>query len=71
MYSDYERLLDAFRHELRLWPPSEQEYESSLAKAKMHSDNSRIKLSQTQKDRLFNIYLEERDREWAAKSAKA
>ena len=69
-YSDYERLRDALRSELELWPPSEQDYQTSLVKAKMHSGLSRIRLSQPQKDALYQIYVDARDAELATQGRK-
>jgi hypothetical protein len=57
-HSDFERLVEAFESELRLWPPSEQDYGATLSKAKMHHGLSEIRLSQAQNDHLFRTYLE-------------
>jgi hypothetical protein len=54
--SPYERLHAALRHELQLSP--EREFETLLAKAKLHASAQGIRLSQSQHDALFGIYFE-------------
>ncbi len=56
-YSEYERLSQALRQELRLHPRTKQEYEISLTKTKIMTGIQRIRLSQAQKNALFEIYL--------------
>lgn len=70
-HSDYERLLEALRYELDLWPPSQQDYKTTLTKAKMNHGLSEIRLSQPQKDGLYQIYLEAAHSERAARARKA
>ncbi len=59
----FSRLLDAFSSELELWPPSEQSFDESLTKAKLHSCLEDIKLSPAQSARLRSIYEDERIKE--------
>ena len=55
--NDFERLRDAVQRELKLWKPSEHDYDTTLTNAKMHSGLENIRLSPDQKSILYNIYL--------------
>ncbi len=69
-YSDYERPRQALRNELELWPPSQQDYKTTLTKAKMNHGRSDVRLSQPQKDALYQMYLDAAHTERAAKAQK-
>ena len=57
---DFSRLIDAFKSELTLWPPSAQGFDESLTKAKMYGDVQEIRLSPAQRSELREIYSEAR-----------
>jgi hypothetical protein len=62
--NDFERLRNAVQRELKLYKPSEQDYETTLTKAKMHSGLENIRLTQDQKNILYNIYSKSIQEEW-------
>ena len=55
-YTDYEILRSTFRSELEIWPPSEQDFETTLMNAKMNSGLQDIRLSSQQLSCLRDIY---------------
>lgn len=55
-YTDYEILKSTFLSELKIWPPSEQDFETTLMKAKMNSGMHDIRLSSQQLNYLREIY---------------
>ena len=59
-HDEFSKLIDAFRNELILWPPSAQSFDESLTKAKMYGDVQNIKLSETQRSELREMYSEAR-----------
>jgi hypothetical protein len=70
-YSDFERLKEALRYELELWQALHTDYQTFLTKAKMNHGLSNVRLSQPQKDVLYQMYLDAAHRERAATARKA
>lgn len=70
MFSDFEQLRESFREELRLWPPSEQNFEETFVKAKARTGIQRFCLSEAQKEALLEIFNEARTQEWQTISRK-
>jgi hypothetical protein len=62
-YNDYDRLLGAFITELALWKPSEHDFNTTIANARLNSDTQKYNLSNAQRERLFQLYQEARHKE--------
>jgi hypothetical protein len=65
--TDFDRLIEAFSSEIKLWPPSEQSFDASLVKAKSFAGLSEIRLLPHQREHLFGMYQIARELEWKSK----
>lgn len=69
-HEDFEHLKTALKCELELWRPSEQDFETTMIKAKSFSGIGKIQLTDEQKRVVRKMYDDAREDEWREKASE-
>lgn len=59
-YHEFTQLLSSFSSELSMWPPSQQDFSTTLTKAKMNAGLHNIRLSESDRQELRDLFSEAR-----------